>query len=123
MIIYAIGDADGPLSNEIKIGLCSRKSYQQEIYNARLYRSADLAVHFASIVRGKAAGARLKTAMETKLRTACQHKKGSWWIASAQRARSILFEAVAEERISLLTEDGAKALEREALARKMEKYA
>lgn len=115
-VLWAIGDADGPLANEIKIGVNKRRSFQADIiYRMRGYRSRNLAHRVEVYIRGECAGLRLKTAVVQRLHElGCGLEKPDWFRAGSIIA-GIVTECAAIERVTLLTEDDARAIELQEL--------
>jgi hypothetical protein len=111
VVIYAIGDGDGPLRGEVKIGLSSRRAFAEEVKAARVYRSSEVVTHFAHVVRGRAVGLRLRSALEASLRSTGRHKRNSWWAISGDDACVRVLECARTEKIELLTDSEAAVIE------------
>lgn len=119
VVIYAVGDASGPSAGDVKIGLSIRRAFAEEIKVMRGYRSAELTVHFAHVIRGRSCGLRLKTALECELKDHGRHVRNSWWQASDVVSCAVVRLAKGEH-IRLMTADEATALELEKLHKKMD---
>ena len=115
-VFWAIGDADGPLSNLVKIGVNKRRSFQADIiYRMRGYRHTDVAHRIEVYVRGECAGLRLKTAVTQRLNDlGCGLEKPDWFNAGGIIV-GIVTECAAIERVKLMTEAEATSVELQEL--------
>lgn len=124
VVFWALGDMDGPLSNEIKIGLNKRRSFQSDvIYRMRGYRSRALAHRVEVYIRGECAGLRLKTAVAQRLHElGCGLEKPDWFRAGII-VSGIVIECAAIERITLMTDEQAREAEQVELFKIMDQVA
>lgn len=120
-VVWALGDCDGPLGSEVKVGFCSRRAFVSQVKAMRAARSRTLAHRVEVYVRGEGAGLRLKNA-------ACQrlHELGcglakSDWFSAAYIVEGIVTECAEFEGVTLLTQEESEAIEFRELEKIQEK--
>lgn len=120
VVVYAIGDATGPAVDHLRFGVSARKSFATLMENFALYRSAPIVAHVECVVSGKAAGLRLKSAVEASLKENGRHIRASWFRVSGEEALRAMVEQSAGEGVRVLTQDEASELEQKALNKLMD---
>lgn len=123
VVFYALGDADGPLAHEVKIGIRKWRTYQSDIvYRMRAYRSREIAHRVEVYVRGDAAALRLKTAVFARLNEDGYGLGRPDWFRVGANLGEVIRAVAADERISLFSEDEAREIEQRELEKLMEKF-
>lgn len=120
VVLYAVGDADGPCAGHVKIGVSTRAAYASEMKTLRNYRSSEVVTKYETIVSGKGRAELLKTALLAAL-----GDKGfayrSWRSANDGEIAAIVGNLSTTYGVALLSHDDAIALEHqtfEAIAEK-----
>lgn len=121
-VLYAVGDADGPLSGEVKIGISGRKAFEEEMRAIRGYRSRDIARHIEVVIRGKGRAAMVKSAVEQYLRTRDRHIRAAWWRAEADDLAAQCDSIARALSIPLMSHDEAVLLEHTTFDERAAKY-
>lgn len=121
VVLWALGDLDGPLADEVKIGLCKRRAFQSQVYAMRAARSRALAHRIEVYVRGEGAGLRLKTAIVEHLRELGHEIDEPWFRARPDVLQTTLVEMALSEGVRLLSDDEAKAIEQNEINKLMDR--
>lgn len=108
--IYAIGDIEGPLAGEIKIGVCEHGKLNDTVRKAQVYRSAVTAVRLERYFRGRLATEGLRAALEARLRGMGRHLRGSIWRMDHVGLALLLREIADAEGVLIMTDEDADAL-------------
>lgn len=112
MILWALGDMDGPAYGEVKIGVAKRKSFYSDVLTRmKLYRSRQVIQRCVVYVRGECAALRLKTAVFERLHELGCGIEGPWFRASSI-VDGVVRECAALNHVALLTEAQADGVER-----------
>jgi len=123
-VLYAIGDASGPLANEVRLGVASRKSFAQQIKQIQMFRSREIAIRLDVVVRGKARAEQLKTSLAAHLKEGGRQSLVGFWrvLSNDAELASIVAALAYDENIETMTQDQAIALERATLARNVAEW-
>lgn len=122
VVLWAIGDASGPLNGEVKFDLNGRRSFKADVQSRmRTYRSRETATRVEVYIRGECSGLRLKTAVEHRLHElGCGCERPGWFRAAGIIA-GIVTECAEIEGVRLLTEDQAREVELRELEKIMDR--
>ncbi|GEM_PF-6967546 len=114
-VVWALGDGDGPLGSEVKIGCGSRSAFAAQVKAMRAARSRTLAHRAEVYVRGEGAGQRLKNAVAQRLHELGCGLAKSDWFSAAYIVEGIVTECATIEGVTLLSEADAQAIEQQEL--------
>lgn len=119
-VLWALGDLDGPLAGEVKIGLTTRRAFQAQASAMRAARSRQLAKWVEVYMRGQAPGLRLRAALEHHLTAHGMEIGRPWFRVDHDQLPSIVSLLAASENVRLITEDDAKEIEQREFAKLMD---
>lgn len=123
MVVYAIGDSDGDASDQIRVGIASKRSFPTMVKNFAIYRAHMIVAHVEAYIRGETAALRFKSEIEHRLTADGRNIRASWWRASGEFAAALAREVAESEHVDVMTEGQASDLERAKLIEKMERFA
>jgi len=121
-IFYIIGDANGPLSDEVRIGFTKRNAYADYRKKFQLYRSRKIKEHVAICVSGEGTARRIKAAIQIRLIEEWRKISERWWKVTEEEIQSMMREIIETEEIKVLSEAEAEALEQKKLLALMDKF-
>lgn len=120
--IYALGAADGPDVDRLKLGVAaSEKALAEEIRKAQHYHARRIVVRLRSHVVGKPVGLRLKADVGARLAAEGRHLHGSWYRIDAAMLSTLTTLAACDLGVELLDDAGRQRRVLEAVEREMER--
>lgn len=118
--LYGLADQDGPLRNEVRIGLSKMGALAGEIYTAKTWRSVPVATVTEVYVKGRPLGERFRKSIATRLaQLNVPRREGWWWLIPPSTFSGIVSEVVDLEQIAARTKADVDREFNEALRRQM----
>lgn len=111
VVLWALGDADGPLDSEVKIGLTTRRAFQSQVTAMSAARARKLARRVEVYIQGQAAGLRLRAALEHHLSVHGMEIDRPWFRVRLDQISALVSLLAAAEHVSIMSEDEAKSVE------------
>ena len=122
-MFYVMGDADGPLCDEVRIGYTKRGAYRGFKEKFALYRSRKIIAHVEMCLAGEAAVRRLRAALHLRLIEDWRKISDRWWNIAGLSVRALVDEIVEAEGLKILSRKEAEAILQERFNRIMDKVA
>ena len=122
-IFYIIGDANGPLADEVRIGFTKRAAYPDFRKKFQLYRSRKIQEHIAICIAGEGTARRIKAAIQIRLIEDWRKISERWWKATDKEIQDMMRDIIESEEIRVLSDDEADALEVKKLGAVMDRIA
>lgn len=124
VVLYAIGDASGPLTGEVRIGVSKRRAYQSDVISRmKNFRSRPIAIHVEAYIRGEAAAARLLTAVRNRLADLGVEDHEHGWFRASEIIAGIVAESSKIEGVRTMNVEEAIEIERSEYHKIMDKIA
>lgn len=106
-MFYVIGDRDGPLKDEVRIGYTSLGAYRSFKKNFALYRSRKILAHVEMILIGEAAARMIKAEIQLRLIEDWRKISERWWKVTDDEIKAIVGDVISSEGIRVLQQDEA----------------
>lgn len=120
--LYALGAADGPDVDRLKIGVAaSEPALAEELRKAQHYNSRRIVMRMRVYVVGKPVALRVKADVAGELSGAGRHLHGSWYRIGAEELRGLTAEIARVIGVELLDDAARQARVLEAIEREMER--
>lgn len=122
-IFYIIGDAAGPLADEVRIGFTKRAAYPDFRKKFQLYRSRKIQEHIAICIAGEGTARRIKAAIQIRLIEDWRKISERWWKATDKEIQDMMRDIIESEEIRVLSGSEADAMEAKKLGELMDRIA
>jgi hypothetical protein len=122
-IFYIIGDANGPLADEVRIGFTKRAAYPDYRKKFQLYRSRKIQEHVAICISGEGTARRIKAAIQIRLIEDWRKISERWWKVTDAEIQTMMKDIIETEEIKVFSDEEADALEVNEFGRIMAKFA
>lgn len=120
--IYALGPADGPDVDRLKIGVAaSERALAEEIRKAQHYNARRIVVRMRLHLVGKPVGLRLKADLGARLAVEGRHLHGAWYRIDAEQLTGLTVRAALEMEAEVFDDAGRQRRVLDALEREMER--
>jgi len=120
VILYALGAADGPDVDRLKIGVAaSERALAEEVRKAQHYNSRLMVVRMRAHIVGKPVALRVKADLEVLLEVQGRRLRGSWYRVEAGELWQRLGYVACQAGVEVFDEAARQARVLEAIEREM----